>query len=80
MTKKLYGLIADLGDGSNTINWYTNKTLVNHLLKDEEIYYGNEGLPAVTLNLPDDFNLNSLGTFYIDNQSLEEWEETFEHI
>ncbi len=79
MTKKLYGLIADF-DGSYTINWYTNETLVDYLLKEEEIYYGNEGLPAVTLNLPDDFDLKSLGTFFIDNQSLEEWKKTFEHI
>ena len=78
--KKLYGLIVDNGDGSNTINWYTNKTLVDYLLIEEEMYYGNEGSPAVTLNLPDDFNLNTLETFYIDNQSLEEWKETFEYL
>ncbi len=78
--KKLYGLISDNGDSSSSVRWYTNKTLVNHLLKNDETYYANEGSPAVTLNLPDDFNLNTLGIFYIDNQSLEEWKETFEYL
>jgi len=76
--KILYGLIADNGDGSNSINWYTNKTLVDHLLKNDEIYYGNEGTPAATLSFPDDLNLNELGILYIDDQSLEEWKTSFE--
>ena len=75
--KTLYGLIADGGDGSNSVEWYTNKTLVNHLLKRNEIYYGNEGTPAVTLNLPDDIDLNTLGIF-IDDKSLKEWKTHFE--
>ena len=70
--KKLYGLISDNGDCSCSIHWYTNKTLVDYLLKEDETYCVNEGSPAVTLDLPDDFNLNTLGTFYINKQSLEE--------
>jgi len=77
---KLYGLISDNGDGSNSVHWYTNKTLIDYLLKEDETYYANNGSPTVTLNLPDDFNLNTLGTFYINKQSLEEWEETFENL
>jgi hypothetical protein len=78
--KTLYGLIADNGDGSNSVNWYTNKELVDYLLTNDESYYGNEGSPAVTLTIPDELPLESLGLFNIDEQSIDEYGADFEQI
>ena len=51
---KIYGLIADCGDCSSSLTFLKNLDLVNKLLEDDEVYYPNEGEPAVILNLPDD--------------------------
>jgi len=57
---KVYGLICDSGDGSATIQWYTDRAKVNELLEDDD-YYPNEGHPKATLTLPDDADLQAIG-------------------
>jgi hypothetical protein len=56
----VYGIICDLGDGSSSIQWYTDREKVNELLEEEE-YYQNEGRPKATLTLPDDADLKAIG-------------------
>lgn len=70
MIKKLCRLLTNTGDSSNSINWFTNKTTVDDLLQKDETYYCNEGSSVVTLSFLDNFDLDSLGTLYISNQSL----------
>lgn len=60
---KVYGLICDNGDGSSSIHWLTDKSLVDDLLENSESYYANEGSPAVTLDIPDGLCLKKIGIF-----------------
>ena len=57
---KVYGLICDSGDGSATIQWYTDRAKVDKLLEEEE-YYQNEGRPRATLTIPDGVILEAIG-------------------
>jgi len=70
MTQVVYGLTADLGDGSNMVRWFRNKSVVDMLLDDDseyqETYYGNEGRPAETFTFPDDLDLQAVGFYFSD--------------
>lgn len=68
MSQKVYGLTADHGDGSSGIRWFQNVELVEKLLnRDDEVYYGNEGSPAITLTFPDDLDLVACGFRFSDS-------------
>lgn len=59
----LYLLIADSGDGSGYIQYFTDKELVDALLEnydDYEEYWMNDG-SAKTILLPDIVDINSCG-------------------
>lgn len=71
--KTIYGLIADNGDGFNSIHWYTNKELVDYLLENDESYYSNGNKPAAILNIPNNLDLKAIGFLSINNQSIDEW-------
>lgn len=65
---KIYGLISDNGDGSNSIRWFKNSDIVNAILENDalELWYGNEGSPAETLIFPDDFDFSAAGFCFSD--------------
>lgn len=71
--KTIYGLIRDGGDGSASLHWYSNKAEVDKLLLDEcededyNRYYMNEGSPAVTLTVDEDFDFKAAGIRYIND-------------
>lgn len=65
--QKVYGLISDNGDGSSSISWFKDKSIVENLLENDESFYANEGVAAETLVFPDDFNLGSAGFYFSDN-------------
>lgn len=81
MTKKtIYGIIRDGDDGSASLEWHSNKDKVERLLNpldydpetydDEyylETYAMNEGSPAVTLTVDEDFDFKAAGIYYINN-------------
>lgn len=79
MTKTtIYGIITNGGDGSASLSWYTDKSVVDHLLNDDGdgqdqdygyLYGMNEGTPAVTLTLDSDFDFYAAGIYYIDGNS-----------
>jgi hypothetical protein len=69
MSKKVYGLSVDNGDGSSSIHWYQNTSLQELLEKidsDPESYWGNEGSPTQTLKFPDDLDLKACGFYFQD--------------
>ena len=64
--KTIYGLICDGGDGSASLHWYSNREEVDKLLLDE-CYYMNEGSPAVTLTVDEDFDFKAAGILHIND-------------
>jgi len=39
--QKVYGLISDNGDGSSSIGWFKDESVVEHLLENDESFYPN---------------------------------------
>jgi hypothetical protein len=69
----VYGLLSDNGDGSGSIHWFTDKDYVDSLLDSDEecdVWYGNEGSPAVTLSFPDDLSLEACGFHISKRQAI----------
>lgn len=70
MTQIVYGLTADCGDGSSSIRWFKDVSIVQMLLDDDgehhETYYGNEGSPNTILRFPDDLDLDTVGFRFSD--------------
>ena len=64
--QKVYGLISDNGDGSASIDWFKDQSIVENLLENCEEYGVNEGLPAETLIFPEDFDLVEYGFCFSD--------------
>lgn len=65
-TKKLFVLITDGGDGSQSANYTMNETFVQELAKREnaesgEIGVDGDGFHFDTLTVPEDCTLESLG-------------------
>ncbi len=64
--KKLYFLVADLGDGTTTVRWFEDGTRARHIIdEDPEQYCTNEGGPRY-ITLPDDFDITTLGVHLSD--------------
>jgi hypothetical protein len=70
--QKVYGLISDNGDGSSSMYWFKDKSIVENLLENDESFYANEGVAAETLVFPDDFDLISAGFWFLDDEYAEE--------
>lgn len=64
-TQKIYGLIADCGDGSAVMCWFRELDDVNYLLDEdnghEQFWSANEGSPAEVLTFPADLDLVKCG-------------------
>lgn len=60
---RVVGLIIDGGDGSASLQWFTNIELAESYLDDEhcEQFGMNEGSFAADLTLPDGTDLKSIG-------------------
>lgn len=62
---KIYGLIADNGDGSASIHWFRTEEKMNEMLDEEngheQYWAANEGGPNQELTLPDDLDLAAAG-------------------
>lgn len=80
--KKIYGLIHDGGDGSASLQWFSDEAEVDRLLDqdlDDEsgesynTYYMNEGSPAVTLTVDADFDFKAAGIYYIDGARVDQF-------
>ncbi|WXX18488.1 hypothetical protein TacPo2_33 [Pantoea bacteriophage TacPo2] len=54
---RVYFLTRDCGDGTTTVDFFTDLALVDHLLETEEEFYSNEGY--------DYFDVPELGTISI---------------
>jgi hypothetical protein len=68
---KIFGIISSNGDGSNSINWFKNPELAEHLLSSDEHYetFGcNEGSFAETINFPDGVKPEDCGISFSDNE------------
>ena len=59
--QKVYGLIANDGDGSFSMHWFTDKDRVDDLLCNHEDFACNEAGPATVLTLPAGCNLAEFG-------------------
>lgn len=67
MTQKIYGLVSDCGDGSSCMHWFRDEKIVEQCLEhDCESYGMNEGVPAETLEFPDELNLEKCGFSFFD--------------
>ena len=63
-TQKIYGLIADCGDGSSVMCWFRELDDVNYLLDEDnghEQFWPNEGGTAEELTFPADLDLVKCG-------------------
>lgn len=63
---RIYYATCDYGDGTNGVSWFKTFDVAMTYMDDEE-YYGNEGQPR-GLNLPDDFDLDTLGVRFIEDR------------
>lgn len=69
MTKKVYGLSYDLGDGSSKVEWHRSREKVDQLLySDQGIheYWGNQDGPMIELEFPDELDLEACGFHFCD--------------
>jgi len=73
----VYGLISDSGDGSSCLQLFSNKELVDYLLGTEE-YYINEGVQAITINVPDGMDPKDLWLFDVSHQTLESYKQSLD--
>ena len=65
--QKVYGIIRDNGDGSCSMVWFKDKSIVESLLgTDPEAFYANEGLVSEELTFPDDLDLEKCGFSFSD--------------
>lgn len=69
MKQIVYGLNKDNGDGSGSILFFRDRTVVDRLLDvdQHEEFYANEGSPAITLTFPADLDLTACGFRFSDN-------------
>lgn len=70
MTQKVYGLVADNGDGSCSMCWFQKMESVDWLLDTDngrESFWANDGGPAETLTFPDELNLAECGFRFSDD-------------
>lgn len=72
--QKVYGLVSDNGDGSSSVHWFKDESIVNILLGNTpnnsivpiedyiiDGYNMNEGSPAETFEFPDELDLVKAG-------------------
>ncbi len=69
MTKKLYIVIRDCGDGSETLDYTFDEDKINELYRQEEAgeldesYWSGDGLQVHELNVPEECTYKSLGIY-----------------
>lgn len=81
MSKKIYGLISNGGDGSASLEWFSDKTEADKRLScddsdtDEDygyLYGMNEGSPAITLTVDATFDFKGAGIYYVDGETVDQ--------
>lgn len=82
MSKKIYGLICNGGDGSAHLEWLSDEEEVRAKLDCDDAHtewdygylYGmNEGSPAVTLTVDSSFDFKAAGIYYIDGKTVDQF-------
>lgn len=73
--QKVYGLTSDNGDGSASVHWFRDKTVVDNLLdcnsdKWADQFNMNDGGPSETLEFPDDLDLEACGFSFSDEEEF----------
>ena len=76
---KVYMVIVNCGDGSNSIDWVIDKAVIDRMqeLADngEETYASGDGLQVKTLNFPDSFDVQAwLKTNYLSLTTMKDME------
>lgn len=63
MKKRIYFVISDCGDGSNTINWVLDYEVIEKMRELAESgdsqYSSGEGLQEYSLEFPEDFDIDA---------------------
>lgn len=81
MSKNLYIIITDSGDGSNSLSYTLDESLVNEMCdREEELddsYQSGDGLQIQKILVPDDATYDSLGIneWYVQGNPFEQEEE-----
>lgn len=64
----IFGLIADMGDGTSCIIWLRNEAIVDRLLEEEQFYQNDS---AMIFEFPDDLDLEKCG-FEFDDEHYQD--------
>lgn len=70
MSKTLYIVIRDCGDGSQTLDMTFDKAAIDELYRQQdedeldESYHSGDGLQVTELSVPDECTYESLGIYY----------------